>query len=275
MQMRFLWVLVVTCWASPALAQFRIPDPSPSEQYHVEFGATFWSPTPGIVIGNGLAASAGVPAVDFVQEFGLARKRFTEFRGVLKGGKHKLRVSAVPIRYQAATVLQRPLALGGQAFPAGASATTALNWDLWRFGYEHDFAQGDHGYVGFIAEVKYNHVMADLRASDGRTEARSITDVKVPVPNLGLVGRVYPHRSVSITAEYTGFTVPGFIRSRFSQAETFDATMKDFDVYGTVNLGRYFGVQGGYRFLSAEYEVDDDTGDLQMKGPYFGAVVRF
>jgi hypothetical protein len=261
--------------ATPAGAQFRVPDPSTGERYNVEFGVMFWSPSPGIVIGSPSLASVGVPTVDFVHEFGLGRKRFTEVRGVLRGGKHKLRISGVPIRYDAAALLQRSLTIGGRTFNVQASATTALNWDLWRFGYEYDFAKGDSGYVGFIAEVKYNHVVADLRATDGRIEGRSITDVKVPVPNLGIVARAYPHRNVSITGEFTGFKLPGYIRDRFTDADTFDATMRDFELYGTVSISRYLGVQGGYRSLTADYTVESDTGDLEMKGPYFGAVVRF
>ena len=45
----------------------------------------------------------------------------------------------------------------------------------------------------------------------------------------------------------------------------------DFDMYGTVSVGRNVGVQGGYRSVVVDYMVDEDTGDLKMKGLYFGA----
>ena len=54
-----------------------------------------------------------------------------------------------------------------------------------------------------------------------------------------------------------------------------NATMRDFDIYVTGSITRYFGIQGGYRWLSADYEIDRDLGDLSMKGPYFGAMIRF
>jgi hypothetical protein len=147
-----------------------------------------------------------------------------------------------------------------------------LKWDMWRVGYEYDFASGDGGYVGFITEVKYNHVVADLRLG---AAGASLTDVTVTVPQLGIVGRAYPHKNVSITAEFSGFKAPGWIRKRFTDAEVFEASFKDFDVYGTVSITRFIGLQGGYRSLSANYVVDTDNGDLEMKGPYFGGVVRF
>ena len=42
-----------------------------------------------------------------------------------------------------------------------------------------------------------------------------------------------------------------------------------------MSITRFFGIQGGYRMLEADYVVDDESGDLEMKGPYFGGVVRF
>ena len=48
-----------------------------------------------------------------------------------------------------------------------------------------------------------------------------------------------------------------------------------FDVYGTLNFTDNFGVQGGYRRLSVEYRVDEDFGDLKLKGFYVNGVVRF
>ena len=52
-------------------------------------------------------------------------------------------------------------------------------------------------------------------------------------------------------------------------------TRLGFDLYGTINFGSHVGVQGGYRSLSADYLVDQDAGDLKMKGFYFGGLVRF
>ena len=123
--------------------------------------------------------------------------------------------------------------------------------------------------------MKHSHVIADLRASNASGVAASLTDVNVPVPQFGIVGRGYPHKNVSITAEFTGIKVPGWLREKLTDAEEFEANFKDFEIYGTVSITRYFGIQGGYRSLDADYVVDDESGDLEMKGPYFGGVVRF
>ncbi len=268
--------LATTLFAARASAQFRPSNPAPGENYSVELGLMFWTPQPGIVILSGSLAPLSSAGVDFVREFNLENERFMEFRSVVKGGKHKLRVSRVPFRYEESAVLQRTVVFGGQTFNVNAEATADLKWDLWRFGYEYDFASGDAGYVGFIAEVKQNHVTADVRLGSGDVgPGASLTDINVAAPQLGIVGRAYPHKYVSITAEFTGFKVPGFIRERFTDADEFEANFKDFEVYGTVSITRFFGIQGGYRMLEVDYVEDDESGNLEMKGPYIGGVVRF
>jgi len=267
--------LALALSAVRADAQLRPPNPAPGENFHVEFGAIFWTTTPTIIIGGSALAAAGGAGVDFVQEFNIENERFMELRAVLKGGKHKLRVSKVPINYQKSARLQRTIILNGQPFEVSADATADLSWDMWRIGYEYDFVAGDAGYVGFLTDVKYNHVIADLRVDSFAGSGVSLTDVTVTAPQIGVVARVYPHKSVSITAEYTGFKAPGWLRERFTDAETFEATFKDFDLYGTVSITRFIGLQIGYRSISVDYIVDDDFGDLQMKGPYFGGLVRF
>ena len=57
--------------------------------------------------------------------------------------------------------------------------------------------------------------------------------------------------------------------------EDYRARYYDFDLYGTVNFNNHIGVQAGYRSLTVFYKVETDTGDLKMKGLYFGAVARF
>ncbi len=83
--------LALAVSASHAEAQFSAPQAVPGENYHLELAAMFWTPTPGIVLGSDGLAALGPDGVDFVQEFGIENKRFTEFRAVLKGGRSKLR----------------------------------------------------------------------------------------------------------------------------------------------------------------------------------------
>ena len=46
-------------------------------------------------------------------------------------------------------------------------------------------------------------------------------------------------------------------------------------MYGTANLGRNLGVEYGYRSVKINYDVETDLGDLKLKGPYLGFLIRF
>ena len=84
MRIRLLATLLFTVMiAARAEAQFNVPDPAPGENFHVELGLMFWTPTPGIEIQTGGLASAGIPGVDFVRERG--RKR----DGVAAAAQHE------------------------------------------------------------------------------------------------------------------------------------------------------------------------------------------
>jgi hypothetical protein len=234
----------------------------------------FWTPTPGIEIQTSGLAAAGFPKIDFVREFGLADDTFMEFRSVIKAGrKHKIRVSHVTFDYNETAAIQRDITFGGVTFPITIPVNADLNWDLWRFGYEYDFVAGDRGLLGIITELKQNHLTADLSAIGFPSQG---TDVTAPIINIGAIVRVYPHRTFSITAEYTGFKVFGFVKTLTDRiAEDLDVKVNDFDIYGTINFGRHVGGQFGYRSLTSDYSIDEDEGDLKMKGFYFGGLVRF
>jgi hypothetical protein len=71
---------------------------------------------------------------------------------------------------------------------------------------------------------------------------------------------------VAIGAEFSGL--------KWERSD-FDAKFFDFDVNGAVTFGRHIGVQGGYRSITVDYFIDDDVGDLTLRGPYFGVIARF
>jgi hypothetical protein len=235
----------------------------PAEDHVVELGVMFWKPSPELTLSTDALSGAGVDNVDFVQEFGIEDKWFPEFRAVI-GRNHKLRLSYVSINYDADATLQRTFTFNNQEFAVGAPASTDIKWNLWKVGYEWDFVSRLRGFVGFIADVKYNNVEASVESP--LLASAAAVDTTAAVPTFGGIGRVNVSRMVAVTGEFTGLSI---------NRDEFEAKFLDVDVYGTVSFGRNVGVQGGYRSVVVDYLVDGDSGDLKMKGPYFGAVVRF
>lgn len=222
----------------------------------------FWRPSPELILSTDALAGAA-SEVDFVTEFGIEDKTFPEFRAVF-GRNHKFRLSYVQIKYDADATIQRTFIFNGRTFRVGAPASTDIKWNLWRLGYEWDFVRRERGFFGLLADVKMNKIEASVESTALTSPAA--TDTTAPVPTVGVIGRGYVADMVAITGEFTGLKV---------STSDFDAKFTDFDLYGTVNFGRNVGAQVGYRSVIVKYDVDDDTGDLKMQGPYFGGVLKF
>ena len=235
----------------------------PAEDHVAELGVMFFKPAPELILSTDTLVGAGVNQVDFVQEFAIEEEAFPEFRVVL-GREHKFRASFVTFDYEAEAFITRTIRFQGQTFNIGVPAATDITWRLYRFGYQWDFVSRERGFFGVVAELKYNRIEASVDSP--ALSSAATTDTTAPVPTLGVVGRAYIVPAVSITGEFTGLSLtPG------------DDELKvfDLDIYGMVSFGRYVGIQGGYRSVVADYVMNDDIGDLSMKGPYFGAVVKF
>lgn len=261
------FALAAVACAAPAQAQFNVPGAAaPGEDYRVELGLSFWSPEPDLVIRTDASTVVGSD-VDFVQEFGIEKKRFREFRATVKPGrKHKLRVDRVLFAYDEETVIQRTFVFNGQVYNVGLPVTANVEWDFWKFGYEWDFISRTAGFAGLVVDVKYNKVSAEIASPVFGVQ---VAETNAPVPGIGGIARGYFSKNVSVTGEFTYFKVPDNL------SEELDGKFVDFDVYGTVNLGRNVGLQAGYRSITVDYVLEEDAGALKMKGPYFGGVVRF
>jgi len=250
--------LVVLTTAMLWVAGFANAQGSP-ESFHFEAGLMFWKPAPDIVITSG---SLGTP-VDFVNTFPVEKKRISEYRIVLKGGKNKVHFDKEEIKYEATTTLTQAIRFQGQTYFVGVPTTAALDWTLTRIGYEWDPIATTRGFVGLLVDLRYNKMNAQLSAPGFTTQT---FERSVPVPTIGGIGRGYLTQYISVTAEFS--------RLKVSRSD-FVAKFVDFDLYGTANFGRNIGVQYGYRSVTVNYDIEADAGDLKLKGPYFGGVIRF
>ncbi len=249
--------------ARPADAQFAGPrDPAIGEVYSMELFGGLWNPTPAIVVSSDAPGMVGTD-IDAVSDLGVVQKRHRELRLELRPSwKHKARIHYLPMEYQADTVLNRTVVLGGVTYDVGTPVTSTVKWRAWRFGYEYDVIYRDRGFVGVIAEVKYTDIETRLDGPIGVTAARART----VIPAIGGIGRVYPARNFSLTFELTGFKLPEAV----TQVE-----YVDLDVYGTLNFSDFLGIQIGYRSLDLDYRLDEDAGSLLLKGWYVAGVLRF
>ncbi|HXW04034.1 MAG TPA: hypothetical protein VD833_02290 [Vicinamibacterales bacterium] len=236
------------------------------ETYHVEIGGFLWNPSPDIVIsseGFGLIGSD----IDLVEDLQIDQVWQRQLRVVLRPGlKHKFRFEYTPIKYEnPEAVLRRDLVFNGIRFPIAVPVEAEMTWRAFRFGYEWDFLSRDRGFAGLLLDVKYTDVQASLT---NRTDSEFVR-ARAPIPAIGFIGRGYVLPNVAITGEFSFFKVPSDID------DDYGGKYFDLDIYGTVNFTDNFGAQGGYRSFDVFYKIEEDEGNLQLKGFYFGGLVRF
>ena len=252
---------------SIAEAQYSVPRTSErasGETYWVEALGGFWNPT---TQGSITSAEFGISGtdIDFVDDLGFENKRFTDFRFIVKPGrKHKLRVAYVPVTFSSETVFRRTLIFNGQRYDVGLPVATAFDWKVWRFGYEWDFVSREKFFVGVILEAKYTQINAELVSPINN----EFTSAKGPIPSIGGIVRVYVVPQASITFELSGIKIPRI-------DDKYEAKYIDWDLGGTYNITRNFGVTGGYRVMDVMFVADSDGGQMTLKGPYFAGIVRF
>jgi hypothetical protein len=248
-------LLLLSATAAPAAAQDHV----------VELGLMSWGPSPGLTLSSEGLVGSSISEVDFVREFGIVDKSFPNFRVAL-GRSHKFRLSHAKFSYEPETVIQRTLTFQGRTFALNTPASADIKWDLWTFGYEWDFVSRERGFFGLVADLKYNKIKASIDSPALGSPAA--TDTTAPVPTIGVAARSYIGSVITVGGEYTGLKIG---------SGDFDVKFTDFDINAAIVPSPRIGVgaQVGYRSVAADYVVDHDTGDLTMRGPYFGVIVRF
>jgi hypothetical protein len=253
--------------AGPAEAQYgaKLSNRATGETYNVEITGAIWDPTPSIFITS--ESIRGIPGtkIDFVEDLGIEKNTFKQLRVVLRPAmKHKFRFEYTPIKYEAEAVLKRTIVFNGLDYFVSLPVETDVTWRAYRFGYEYDFVYRDRGFVGLVLEAKYTDIKATLTSAIND----EFVHAQAPIPAVGVIGRGYVAPNISITGEFTFFKLPDI-------GEDYGGRFFDFDLYGTINFNDHVGAQGGYRSFDVQYLVENDNGQMTLKGLYFGGVVRF
>jgi hypothetical protein len=205
--------------------------------------------------------------IDFKHQLGLHNQWFPEFHLVIRPQpKHKIRFDFFPLYYKESATLSSSLNFNGQTYTAGQTVESSLYWNEWQIGYEYDVLTFDRGYVGGYAGMNFYAVSGQL--SNGSQSGTA--GVHILMPGLGGIARIYATPRVSFTASYQGYYLPGGDTSTHGH-------VNDVDLYATLNVSKYVGIQGGYRFFDASHHWDSpvNTGQFQIGGGFLGGTIRY
>lgn len=254
---------------APASAQYKprpLNDPATGESWHIEASADIWLPSADMVVASESLGIRGT-AINLKRDLGVTDQRFPALQLQLRPSKrHKFRFQYIPIKYTASSTVQQDLIFNGIRYRFGLPINTAFDWKAYRFGYELDFVSRNRGFAGVILEAKYTDVRVQLSTPLRPPE---FAHARGPIPAIGGIARVYVVPNISITGELTGFKIPERIDDRYK------AHYVDLDIYGTLNFNDHIGVKGGYRSTDVGYLIKSDSGTFDLKGIYFGGVLRY
>lgn len=261
--------------AAPAAAQYSAPkmnapkdgqtEVAVGEKYHIQVNGDLWNPTVHGIIASSQFGLVGTQ-ISFENDLKFTQTRFKEFGVELRATRrNKFYGQYTPITYSSDTTLSREIIFNGQKFAVNLPIKATYDWKVWRVGYEIDVVSMARGFVGLMFEARMTDFGASLQRPGSPAE---FTQAKGPLPALGLIGRAYPIKNASITAQISGIKFPDV-------SKDYQGSYSDANIYGTYNINNYVGVQGGWKRVTTNVVIKKDSGNTLFKGIWFGAVVRY
>jgi hypothetical protein len=236
-----------------AAAQALLP---PAEDYTLRLEYLWWSPSPSGQIQKGLGEFGGT-LLDIQEDLAVEKGKANTFRGAFRlGGAWKLRGGWTDLDFSGDTFADRPFLYGTLVARSGDQVITSLKGNLISADVEWDFLQQDWGFLGAFAGVRFFDV--DTLMLNVATASRVVETFRIPVPVLGLAGRLYLGERISLEGELNGITAG-------SRGHLWDwgAALR---IHATPNLAG----TTGYRRLSLEGQDGRDFFGLKMSTWTFG-----
>ena len=235
------------------------------EDYNIAIEGRYWMPkldSTVRVVESNLGSD-----INLVNDLGFdERKNFGEGHLQIKfARKHKFNLSFIPLKWEGDKNITRTVEFGGQIFTVGTNVQSKANLDLYKAGYEYDFLLGKAGFLGGTIDVLVAKVDVELKAPaiGGAPAIDEKEDRTVPIPMIGLVGRIYPVKWVNLTGKVSGIPLGSY-------GHVFDA-----EASLNINPVKYVGISGGYRYFQANIKYDKNSLDFKLNGPFVALDIRF
>jgi hypothetical protein len=229
------------------LAQEQLPS---EERYILRVEYLWWSPQPQGELQKGLGDFEGT-VLDVQSDLGMESQSGSNIRGALRlGPSWKLVGGWTPLDYRGDQDAQQPFIYGTLVGRFGDRIVTAFKGNLISTALQWDFIASSGGYLGALAGVKYFDVDTVMVNAD--TGVRVAETEKLPIPVLGLGGRVYFQEWFSLEGEFAGMSAG----SRGHLWEWLLALR--------IHFTDHLAASGGYHKLSIEGTDDRDFFSLSL-----------
>jgi hypothetical protein len=247
---------VLALAAATAPAQEALPA---AEQYHVRLEYLWWSPQPTGQLQKGFSDRKGT-LLDAEADLGLQQSTANMLRGVLRlGTSWKLRGSWSHVDFRGDVQVARRFEYGTVVVAPGDNVQTSIKGNYGTVDLEWDFLKRPQGFAGLLLGAKIVDVdtlLLNVDAQDRVAETQ-----RLPIPVLGIAGRLYLGRWFSIEGEFSGLTIGD------------RGHVWEWLATGRVHVSRRLAATGGYHSITLEGRNDRDYLNLELSQWTFGVEI--
>lgn len=229
----------------------------------VEFEGRYWV--------TGLKAHAKVTEnaligtdIDLIDDLGVGNEDFPEARLRWNIGPNSmLRFAYTQVSYSGDKVVERTIIFNGQTYTVGTRVDSELEVDYFRLDWGWQFLNIGEGTfkAGTLLGVKA--FMLDVSLDAPALGISETEDFMIALPTVGGILDINFGEKWNIFAEVSGLPSAGY-------GHFFD-TEVGIKFIPIKNLT----IIAGYRIIDIELEDDDNYGEMDIKGPFFGVTLRF
>jgi hypothetical protein len=216
----------------------------PPERYHLRLEYLWWEPLPQGELQKGFSETEGT-LLDVEADLGVTESQANPLRASLRASDSwKVRGSWRPLDFKGQALARQGFTYGDITVFRNDEVRTSLKGNYVTGEVEWDFARGRQGFLGALLGVKYFDV--DTLLVDVDTSERVAETERLPIPVVGLAGRVYASSRLSIEAEFSGMRAG-------SRGHVFEVYL-----LARFHITDWVAVGGGYHRLSLEGKDERD-----------------
>jgi len=260
-----LWILsLLVVSGTNVFAQAQRPNPNLGEQGRVEVDVRRWRSD---LVSELRFSVPGTLGSDFdpVADLGLPAERTFDFHFAVRIMERlRIRFNWFKVTYDADTVINESLIIGGDFYESGSVVTSFLELEQRRGGVEFDLVRGEYGWLAVVGEWARFEANNAYHSPSPERET-TIRPLRMSLPLFGIKTRIYLTPALAVSVEGLGMKREAI------------GVMTDFDASITYNAIPNLAFSYGYRNSYNRFKENEPASRsiYRLKGQYFGVTVRF
>lgn len=201
--------------------------------------------------------------IDAKSDLGIPDTNFPSGNFTWQRGRSRLRFDYTPIDYSGDQTVTRTVVFGGREYTGGTRVVSDLEVRHLQLGWSYALVNVRRGVFRLGPLVEANGFLMRGSLTAPNLSVSRAEDLKIGLPTVGALLTIQPHRAIEISAQMAGMKVGDY--GSFVGSE---AAVK-------VLPWKHAVLMAGYRTFNLNAVVEPDSAHIRLRGPFFGAGIRF